>query len=101
MVSAASAMKRIRKPIDKEIQNAVVQTTRRKVSHSTSRDKASVQHVQSAQLIEVLTHSIEWQAPSVTLSSRDRASQLILSEDQMTCKGVEVQKPFSGEFFFS
>ena len=78
-------MKRIRKPTGKEFPSAVL--PRRKVHH---KEKATAQAVQSIQVIEPVIQSLEWHAPSVTLSLRDRASQLILSEDQMTCKGVEV-----------
>lgn len=81
-------MKRIRKPTDKEFHSAVA--PRRKVHHTVYKEKSAAQLVQSAQAIELANQSFEWHAPSVTLSLRDRASQLILSEDQMTCKGVEV-----------
>ena len=92
-------MKRIRKPIDKEIHSAVGHTTRRKVHHNTSKEKSAVQAFQSQSLIDVHSQSIEWHAPSVTLSLRDRASQLILSDDQMTCKGVEVKTPIWNSYF--
>jgi cell division protein FtsL len=83
-------MKRIRKPTDKEIHSAE-QHQRKKVNHNSKKEKASLLTAQNAVLLEpVKIVSIDWQAPSVTLSLRDRASQLLLSDDQMTCKGVEV-----------
>ena len=83
-------MKRIRKPTDKEFHSSLVQP-RRKIHHPAKERSAQV--VQKALPVERI-QPVEWHAPSVTLSLRDRASQLILSEDQMTCKGVEVISHF-------
>jgi hypothetical protein len=38
--------------------------------------------------VERKTQIVDWHPPSVTLSMRDKAPQLILSEDHMICKGA-------------
>lgn len=79
-------MKRIRKRTDKEFH--VAAPVRRKVNNISLKERPVV--IPIVQPPEPRSLTVEWYAPSVTLSSRDRASQLILSEDQMSCKGVEV-----------
>jgi hypothetical protein len=86
---ATDAMKRTRKPAaEKDI---IVTVPRKKVNNGV-KEKAVliVQTVTEAEQAKFC--SVEWHAPSVTLSLRDRASQLLLSEDQMTCNGVEVME---------
>lgn len=39
---------------------------------------------------EKLEESVELMLPNVALSTRDKATQLTLSEDQLTCIGTEV-----------
>lgn len=63
---------------------------RRKVTSNNHREKQAVVVAPVTLIAEPRNISIEWHAPSVTLSLRDRASQLTLSEDQMTCRGAEV-----------
>ena len=82
-------MKRIRKPTDKEIHSAV--PPRRRTAQNLQNEKTPSLAVVGTLPVESKNALIEWHAPSVTLSSRDRASQLILSENQMSCKGVEVR----------
>ena len=82
-------MKRIRKPTDKEIHS--VAPVRRKVNNTNQREKQAAVVVPVTLSAEPRNLSIEWHAPSVTLSLRDRASQLTLSEDQMSCRGAEVR----------
>jgi hypothetical protein len=82
-------MKRIRKPTDKEIHSAVL--PKRRTGQNPQKEKTPALAVPGTLEVESKNALIEWHAPSVTLSSRDRASQLILSENQMSCKGVEVR----------
>jgi hypothetical protein len=81
-------MKRIRKPTDKEIHS--VAPVRRKVNNNNQREKQAAVLAPVTLSAEPRNLPIEWHAPSVTLSLRDRASQLALSEDQMSCRGAEV-----------
>ena len=83
-------MKRIRRPTEKEMQ-LVPPPTRRRTTQNSQKEKATASAVSGPSLIESKNVLLEWHAPSVTLSSRDRASQLILSENQMSCEGVEVR----------
>ena len=81
-------MKRIRKSTEKE---AVIPLPRKKI-HNGIKEKLILAVQTVSQVEQAKLRSAEWHTPSVTLSLRDRASQLILSDDQMTCIGVEVQK---------
>ena len=82
-------MKRIRKPTDKEIHSAAL--PRRRTGQNSHKEKTTPLAVPGTLRVESKNILIEWHAPSVTLSSRDRASQLMLSENQMSCEGVEVR----------
>lgn len=82
-------MKRIRKPTDKEIHSAAL--PKRRGAQNSQKEKTAALIVSGTSQIESKNVLVEWHAPSVTLSSRDRASQLILSENQMSCEGVEVR----------
>lgn len=90
-------MKRIRKPTDKEIHS--VAPVRRKVSNNNQREKQAAIVAPAPTSVEPRNVAIEWHAPSVTLSLRDRASQLTLSEDQMSCRGAEVGTEFNAMIY--
>jgi hypothetical protein len=82
-------MKRTRKPAaEKDI---IIPVPRKKVNNGV-KEKVVVVVQTVTEAEQAKLRSAEWHAPSVTLSLRDRASQLLLSEDQMTCTGVEVKK---------
>ena len=95
-------MKRTRKPTDKEFFSgkAYQQQLPAKKKPATTNQKekqaaaasavAASLALQQAHQEQLKSYITDWHVPSVTLSIRDKAPQLMLSEDQMTCKGAEV-----------
>ena len=105
---SSQLIKRIRKPTSKEFFVAsssvsVIQPARKKAKTNNiqaSKDKEinknsftviARSNLQRAHLEQLQNYVIDC-APSVTLSYRDKATQLKLSDDKMSCFGVEVNK---------
>jgi hypothetical protein len=97
-------MKRVRKPTDKEFFTTSNTKASGKSSQQPAKKKPNTNQkekqaaaaaslaLQQAHQEQLKNYVTDWHVPSVTLSIRDKAPQLTLSEDQMTCKGVKVSR---------
>ena len=91
-------MKRVRKPTEKIVgaaETRVPQTTHQKYHPKRSRPTVDKERQEAVAAANALKQALKEQvnktvsAPSVTFALKDKATELILSDDLMNCKGVE------------
>ena len=98
VVPVFSTMKRVRKPSEKIVgasEIRVPQTNHQKYHQKRSRPTVDKERQEAAAAADALKQALKEQvnktvsAPSVTFAVKDKATELILSDDLMNCKGVE------------
>ena len=96
--SQPTTMKRVRKPTEKIVgaaETRVPQTTHQKYHPKRSRPTVDKERQEAVAAANALKQALKEQvnktvsAPSVTFALKDKATELILSDDLMNCKGVE------------